>query len=1411
MVKIKGHARLFAILLFLSFAVAAIFSMSPARTGSAEAAASETLGAMLSRNDKLVVKYSLDETATAAGQKLAAYTWDAETQTYVVAPEFDATIQNGVNGGAIGEVRTADGVEGSSALSFTGKAHARAKFHLPQDADGMTVSIWVKNITTYWGSLVEFWDGAHGGRLGKGTMQGNGGRRNEADPWDQNCAAHAGDVHASVEGGGWDSFVVTHNNTNGDNGGDAVDNMKADTWYQVTYVITSTEMKAYRDGVLKQHFTSGQTSHILGDIMTAAKNQTDGMFGIRLAHDSTEDRPDILDDLRIYSGAMSQEEVTGLYEEYRGVKAANGKTVRLDGTQTSFTLDNGGNFRFTSSEAGFPKILIGGVEAGAVTEQGGTYSATGDGFSYTYTISGNVATVVFTETATQAQRVFTVTKVSQSADRITLSSLKIKIDGKAEDVEGFDPEKTRYTVTLSPDTASVSFEVTVSGGGTSNVETVNENINCNGENVITTSAGTAGGESVSYTVILKRERADAALPTVNGVKLDYSSQLVYTDEPPADLEQSCVTPEYPNGVTIEGFSYDKATHVVTFTLQDKLLKESTEYTLSYKSKNEGHIAHWSFEESVGGENKVFAGSSWDAQTGALKENEALNMTVRSTSWNTAVTDTRTPTAARKVSGVIGEGIELGSWGYTTANIPAVGGTTGFTFSTWMKLEGIVWEAVFSVNGSEHGTILEKGNMQKHDIANGQPIGGWEHLSNSVGEWKDPALSSDDAKKDYFNTPSAGAQYVFFTVTVTYQNGVSEIKFYKDGELAVTFNGQDGSAAKAQVLIEAINGGASVGLHRHHMDGENSSRFDETNIYAYAQTAEEIKASYETIAELLAAAPEYYEAEGLAYPDLLLGGATEVKDSQGVKTGVTQSGISYSYTPLTGPATAELDEQGVKVTLSKNDLSRTATVKFNRDLGLKAEKLGYKLGENGENVNIPVPEDPTEDILVKVPAGADLSEIKAGENVVQMLEGDQNAEHYKADFSYSESSHIATVRCYHIDFPTKTVYYNIVFAQKNTATFISMQVSGGKEALTLTPENFAGGSVNVPVESLTSFELHITLTLAEGATANVKQTYTQSDLADGKLSIAVTNENGDTVTYSLVPVAISSDVTLSALTLEGYTLSPAFSPEKTEYTLTVDKGEGVKVLAALTATPSNSKATVKKSYDLASGVITLTVTAEDGTVGFYTITITEQDTDATLRSLEAGGVSVEGFAPETLEYTVKYKGELPAVTAAAASESAVVSVGAAQDGVVKITVTAENGAQKVYTVTLVKMSSDASIVKVTVGGAEVTFTGTNGTCTLPAGTRLETSPIVIEVAEGVSVSHRIEGGNKLYITVTAEDGTAVEYTVSVTFSSGSSLEGGTTEDNSPAVSGCGGVVSGTALLAAVLLGAGLMIGKKRKTH
>ena len=126
---------------------------------------------------------------------------------------------------------------------------------------------------------------------------------------------------------------------------------------------------------------------------------------------------------------------------------------------------------------------------------------------------------------------------------------------------------------------------------------------------------------------------------------------------------------------------------------------------------------------------------------------------------------------------------------------------------------------------------------------------------------------------------------------------------------------------------------------------------------------------------------------------------------------------------------------------------------------------------------------------------------------------------------------------------------------------------------------------------------------------------------------------------------STDNTLSVLSIAEGTISPAFEKDVREYALTIPY-ETTEV--NVTATPSDSKATVavEGNKDLKEGenIVTVKVTAEDGTVASYIIKVTRARVPLALNSLLVKYENQEGqiievslnptFNFATLEYTLQ---------------------------------------------------------------------------------------------------------------------------------------------------------------------------------
>ena len=131
----------------------------------------------------------------------------------------------------------------------------------------------------------------------------------------------------------------------------------------------------------------------------------------------------------------------------------------------------------------------------------------------------------------------------------------------------------------------------------------------------------------------------------------------------------------------------------------------------------------------------------------------------------------------------------------------------------------------------------------------------------------------------------------------------------------------------------------------------------------------------------------------------------------------------------------------------------------------------------------------------------------------------------------------------------------------------------------------------------------TATPASGFTVNVPA----ADAAANTQVITVTAQNGAQANYT-VSVAksaeASNDATLSALAVNGYTLSPAFDAGVQEYTITKAYGAENPAVTAVSATANDANAQ-DPVVAIEGNVISITVTAEDGTTQLvYTINIIE---------------------------------------------------------------------------------------------------------------------------------------------------------------------------------------------------------------
>ena len=315
--------------------------------------------------------------------------------------------------------------------------------------------------------------------------------------------------------------------------------------------------------------------------------------------------------------------------------------------------------------------------------------------------------------------------------------------------------------------------------------------------------------------------------------------------------------------------------------------------------------------------------------------------------------------------------------------------------------------------------------------------------------------------------------------------------------------------------------------------------------------------------------------------------------------------------------------------------------------------------------------------------------------------------------------------------------------------------------------------------------------------NVKVTSTSA------VNSAATISAGTITVGASTPAPKSNDNNLTNLTVSSGTLSPAFNKDTTVYTVTVPNE-----VTSITVTPtkSNSKATVSGTLtkELAEGenTITVTVTAEDGTPKTYTVKVTregsgevkpaddDKSNDATLKKLDVSGYTLTPtFKSDVLTYSMNVGSNIDAlkVTAEANHEKATVAISGNTNfkpgmNTIYVTVTAENGTKKTYTVNVNKAggenngtttttkakSSNNYLSNILVADGDLTpeFNKETGSYSIkvPKDTDkldlkafAEDSNAKVEILDNENLQI---GSNTITIRVTAEDGSVRIYTLNV---------------------------------------------------
>ena len=404
-----------------------------------------------------------------------------------------------------------------------------------------------------------------------------------------------------------------------------------------------------------------------------------------------------------------------------------------------------------------------------------------------------------------------------------------------------------------------------------------------------------------------------------------------------------------------------------------------------------------------------------------------------------------------------------------------------------------------------------------------------------------------------------------------------------------------------------------------------------------------------------------------------------------------------------------------------------------------------------------------------------------------------------------------------DGQTKQIHtVTVTRAGSADATLSGLSLNG----VTLSPA-FASGTVAYTASVANSVTETTVMASASDANASVEVKVNGVEDQDGVaplvvgsgnvIAVVVTAQDGQTTkTYTVtVTRAGSADATLSALSLSGVTLMPAFASGTTAYTASVGHAVTETMVTATVAAGAAFEVKLNGVVDqdgvveLAVGsgnVIAVVVTAEDGeTTRAYTVTVTRGGSaDATLSALSLSGVTLSpAFASGTVAYTASVGHAVTETTVSASASDANASVEVKLNGVVDqdgvaplvvgsgnviaVIVTAQDGeTTQTYSVRVTRAgSSEASLSALSLSGMTLSPTFASGTTAYTASVAnsvTETTVMASASDANASVEVKVNGvvdqdgvvplavgaGNVIVVVVTAGDGeTTQTYSVTVT--------------------------------------------------
>jgi hypothetical protein len=296
-------------------------------------------------------------------------------------------------------------------------------------------------------------------------------------------------------------------------------------------------------------------------------------------------------------------------------------------------------------------------------------------------------------------------------------------------------------------------------------------------------------------------------------------------------------------------------------------------------------------------------------------------------------------------------------------------------------------------------------------------------------------------------------------------------------------------------------------------------------------------------------------------------------------------------------------------------------------------------------------------------------------------------------------------------------------------------------------------------------------LALGATSAISG---NTGLVAGLNTVTVVVTAGDATTKQNYTLRVNVASLSSVNTLSTFTINGSAATDRSSVNLPAGTAS-----VSVVALPTDSNASVlvagRSALRGGNNTLTVTVTAVDGSVKTYTVTLNVNvlSSDKTLKTLTVNGVATSTGS------TINLPAATSAVNVAATandSDAAVTYSGAnglrVGNNTLTITVTAADASSTSYTVTLVvaALSTDKTLSTFTINGTTVSD---GGVVTLAAGTQaVSVVAIPNDVNSTATITGRsglVTGSNTVSVAVTSQDGSTKTYSVTANVAALSSIK------------------------------------------